>query len=1372
MSFRCTLRPFFVALLGALCAAATAHAQQFPQPTVIPTGNWPVSISTGDAHPVDGIPDLVYCDPAVAGVSQGCHLLHGAKDGTFTHDEDVAAAAPSEKYTAAIFDFTEVPPEVVTLSSGLGPNALQYFVHYGSKSYYGSNFSTRGSNKSVPGPFQYILYDKNLGISDTNRGIIAEEMANGYIYSLTVEGGNAPNNALYPYSIELAGGSGPLLTGDFNGDGKTDFLILGSISNTITPYFGVGNGTFTPGPDYTLPGGIFSMLVQDIDGDGIPDLIVEGANGAISYFPGTSTGFSTTAQPLIGAQDGTTGNGGHLIAIADLNGDHIPDIITSTPAGISVLLGQGGLTYKLLGIYNAGPGRSSYALADFNSDDHLDLAVDSPEGIAILYGNADGSFRTSLSYAAGKPAYEVKLGQFANPGARGSGHVDAAVATGIPQFQIFTGDDQGNFAITTPAYPSNSPQTNASRTEWSSLLRAYMDPDTAEDIGVVVTGKPPVAPDGGVNLYFGNNDHTFTAPTVADTFGTAHYGAALLNDFYGAPYIDMIGLDASGCFTLPIHGRSGVGSRTTLLANTNGSPYNLVATGIIKPSISASAFVDAACELNGVIYVNLNNGSGSFNAPTVLPAPANIATVGSSGDFPSIGLFASDLLFQDLDGDGFADIIALYHNLAADPTRPTAATANQLYIYWGNGDGTFTTPTILIPSRNDTRMAIADVDADNKPDLILSDGYLVSVLTQGLSRTFNPEQHYLAGMGINSIATSLVNGKNVIITANGGAVLSSPAINRGTLAANAEVNTGGITVLLTSPHVGTATAVGTLSETPASPGYGRPFMLTADFTTTPGTLPTGTVDFSIDGAFAGTGTIAAGIATFTVDVPAYTVGPHALTAVYSGDTIYNSVNLTGSAINVTLLLSQTSMTSVVSPISYGQIIGDIAVGTEAPLYPTIDSATLDGGTINFFIDGVNACTLPVNGTAQKCPSPTGSGYNAGLHNIYSMYSGNQYYLPSTSQPYPVTVLADITNPGTVTSSLNPATLGQTVTFSAVFTTPFATPTGIVTFLDNGTPVGTGTLDPTGTATLPVSNLAIGPHPITASLTASTNFTAATTNTLSQLINPAPLGTVTNLISSINPSMVGQTVTFTATVVTTPPAGPISGTVVFTIDGVTAATQTLTPQNTAAFSTSTLTLGRHNIIATYSGITSSTSFAASTSTTLVQVVNTQGNFTLTVSPSPVLVPIGNIASTFITITPLNGFKQNIELSCSGLPQEATCAFDTTIITNGGGETRLEVFATAPHTCGTTQPYFITPNTSTTWMGLLATGGLLSLLRRRRRLMKGIILTLALCILPALGGCGNCTDLGVKPGTYTFTVNATSTGSPSVTATQTIQLVAHL
>ena len=93
-----------------------------------------------------------------------------------------------------------------------------------------------------------------------------------------------------------------------------------------------------------------------------------------------------------------------------------------------MLAEQRDFSLSLRGIYNAGPGRTSFAVGDFNGDGVVDVAVDSPEGIAILLGGADGSMGGSKAFAAGKPALSGTLGDFTG---RPDLHLSSADKSGL-----------------------------------------------------------------------------------------------------------------------------------------------------------------------------------------------------------------------------------------------------------------------------------------------------------------------------------------------------------------------------------------------------------------------------------------------------------------------------------------------------------------------------------------------------------------------------------------------------------------------------------------------------------------------------------------------------------------------------------------------------------------------------------------------------------------------------------------------------------------------------------------------------------------------------------------------------------------------------
>ena len=187
---------------------------------------------------------------------------------------------------------------------------------------------------------------------------------------------------------------------------------------------------------------------------------------------------------------------------------------------------------------------------------------------------------------------------------------------------------------------------------------------------------------------------------------------------------------------------------------------------------------------------------------------------------------------------------------------------------------------------------------------------------------------------------------------------------------------------------------------------------------------------------------------------------------------------------------------------------------------------------------------------------------------------------------------DSTTTGVVASA-NPSVSGQAVTFTATVTwsarPAAAYPTGTVTFYDNGTSIGTGTLSVVSghdQATLTTSTLSTASHPITAAYTSGDgNFNASPVSAaISQVVNKD--STTTTASASPSSANVGQTVTFTATVTANAPG---SGTPTGTVDFFDTTTNTdLTPggvalsSGTATFATTSLAAGSHTIKATYSG----------------------------------------------------------------------------------------------------------------------------------------------------------------------------------------------
>src|SRR5262249_2083138 len=149
-----------------------------------------------------------------------------------------------------------------------------------------------------------------------------------------------------------------------------------------------------------------------------------------------------------------------------------------------------------------------------------------------------------------------------------------------------------------------------------------------------------------------------------------------------------------------------------------------------------------------------------------------------------------------------------------------------------------------------------------------------------------------------------------------------------------------------------------------------------------------------------------------------------------------------------------------------------------------------------------------------------------------------------------TTLVEVVRQGasvtTVTPSANPVLFGTSVSFTATVTAASGsgTPSGTVTFLDGSTLLGYAALDAVGQATLTTSALAPGVHNITVVYGGDLRFSDSSSAPLPEVIQ---LATNTDLVSTANPAVFGQPLSFTATVTTTFPGMTPTGHVTFSVD---------------------------------------------------------------------------------------------------------------------------------------------------------------------------------------------------------------------------------
>ena len=350
-------------------------------------------------------------------------------------------------------------------------------------------------------------------------------------------------------------------------------------------------------------------------------------------------------------------------------------------------------------------------------------------------------------------------------------------------------------------------------------------------------------------------------------------------------------------------------------------------------------------------------------------------------------------------------------------------------------------------------------------------------------------------------------------------------------------------------------------------------------------------------------TNASGVAPFSVvlaDPLPVSGGQGASVSATATDAVGNTSEFSPAATNAALTATATTLTSSRNPSQFGQTV------TFTAKVSLPSAAGTPTGTVTFKDGSTTIGTGTLNANAANDVATFSTANLAtGAHNITAIYNGDANFNTSTSAALTQTVNAappvKTNTTTTLTSSANPSTVGQSVTFTASVAPASGTakPTGTVTFKDGTTTIGTGTLN-NGVATFATSTLAQGTHSITASYGGNANFNASKSATLRQVVNAATTtgASRTTLTSSLNPSTVGQSVTFTATVTSVTGTTQPTGTVTFRNGAVQIGAPVPLVNGVATSIASTPPQGNNTIVAAYSG----NNVLNFSSATLTQVVN--------------------------------------------------------------------------------------------------------------------------------------------------------------------------
>jgi large repetitive protein len=428
-------------------------------------------------------------------------------------------------------------------------------------------------------------------------------------------------------------------------------------------------------------------------------------------------------------------------------------------------------------------------------------------------------------------------------------------------------------------------------------------------------------------------------------------------------------------------------------------------------------------------------------------------------------------------------------------------------------------------------------------------------------------------------------------------------------------------VLIGTPQPVNSTTI-SLASNPNPSDFGALVTLTATVSTgaNTGTL-TGSVTFTdtFNGVTVNLGPAVevngSGVATWQVSTLA--VGVHVISATYGGDTTHLASQTPATVTQTVFEQSQTKVVTSGSPSVLGQPVtftatvsssggGNVAISgtvtfTDSAAVLANNTITLNNGTAQYVANALPQGTNTI--TATYTPAATLPIQGSSGQVIQTVQAAATLALTSGPSPStygtPVTLAVSIPTVGTVGAT------GQ-VTISIVPTAPGGLPiTQTVTLA--GSPAGGNVV---------ISTLPVGTYTITATYPGDSNYSKATSASVSQTV--ITVQTTTALVANPNPALAGKPVNLTATVTQSLGTVTPTGTVTF-VDTFNGATTTLGTATVAANGTASisppLAKGSHSIVATYSG---SADDGASNVTLVLIVIPATNQITVVAFPNPATV----------------------------------------------------------------------------------------------------------------------------------------------------------
>jgi hypothetical protein len=324
-----------------------------------------------------------------------------------------------------------------------------------------------------------------------------------------------------------------LAVADVNADRQIDVIAASHAPPVaLVVMRGNGDGTFEEPHTIDELDNISFAIVDDADGNGAADLLVGVEPNALRVYSGA------VDMSFASAVTFETGLFPHGAAVADLDGDHRPDIVVANrnSQSLTLFFGRGALSFASREI-RIDRAATDIRAADANGDGVADLVVSVRSGgegthgfddgaVYVLTGHGDGSFNPRTSYRVARGAHRVVVGDFT-----ADGTLDIATANwsavyaddcgpsfkGVDSVSILPGLSDGTFgaAISFTLGPPADVEDDTFRNSVRSLHTVDVNGDKRQDLvvsnGSVLLSRSP-APnrpphvDAGVDVVLNDRD--------------------------------------------------------------------------------------------------------------------------------------------------------------------------------------------------------------------------------------------------------------------------------------------------------------------------------------------------------------------------------------------------------------------------------------------------------------------------------------------------------------------------------------------------------------------------------------------------------------------------------------------------------------------------------------------------------------------------------------------------------------------------------------------------------------------------------------------------------------------------------------------------